>query len=117
MPGVDHAVAISGISALDNNASLQNAGAVYVVLKDWSQRGAGTGADLRSLYVALQSTLDDIPVATCVLLIPPPIQGIGNASGFTMQVELRDGNFDYAKLERLTRSIVADGGTQSALRR
>ena len=30
---------------------------------------------------------------------PPPIQGIGNAGGFTMQVELRDGSFDLAKLQ------------------
>jgi HAE1 family hydrophobic/amphiphilic exporter-1 len=115
LPGVDHAVAISGMSPLDNNASLQNAGAVYVVLKDWSQRGAGTGADLRSLYFSLQSALDKIPEANCLLLIPPPIQGIGNASGFTMQVELRDGSFDYAKLQGLTESIVADAVTQSAL--
>ena len=114
-PGVDHAVAISGISALDNNASLQNAGAVYVVLKDWSVRGRGTGADLRSLYFTLQSALDKLPDATCLVLIPPPIQGIGNASGFTMQVELRDGSFDFTKLERLTRTIIADGSTQSAL--
>jgi multidrug efflux pump subunit AcrB len=70
---------------------------------------------LRSLYVALQAALDKLPDASSLLLIPPPIQGIGNASGFTMRVELRDGAFDYAKLERLTRSIVAAGSTQSAL--
>lgn len=67
--GVDHAVAISGMSALDNNASLQNAGAVYVVLKDWSERGTGTGADLRSLYGKLQSALDKLPDANALLLI------------------------------------------------
>jgi hydrophobic/amphiphilic exporter-1 (mainly G- bacteria), HAE1 family len=114
-PGVDHAVAISGISPLDNSASLPNAGAVYVILKDWSLRGKGTGADLRSLYFTLQGALDKIQDANCLLIIPPPIQGIGNASGFTMQVELRDGNFDFTKLERLTRTIARDGGTQSAL--
>jgi HAE1 family hydrophobic/amphiphilic exporter-1 len=116
-PGVDHAVAISGMSALDNNASLPNAGVVYVVLKDWNERGAGTGADLRSLYFRLQSDLDMIDDATCLLLIPPPIQGIGNASGFTMQVELRDGGFDFDKLQRLTSAIIADGNAQSALQR
>ena len=116
-PGVDHAVAISGISPLDNSASLQNAGADYVILKDWSQRGSGTGADLRSLYFTLQTALNKLPDANSLLLIPPPIQGIGNASGFTMQVELRDGSTDFSKLERLTRTIVRDGGTQSALQR
>jgi HAE1 family hydrophobic/amphiphilic exporter-1 len=115
--GVDHAVAISGISALDNSASLQNAGAVYVILKDWSERKPGSGADLRSLYFALSGALDKLPDANALTLVPPPIQGIGNASGFTMQVELRDGNVDFPKLERLTRKIVADGTTQSAVQR
>jgi HAE1 family hydrophobic/amphiphilic exporter-1 len=50
-------------------------------------------------------------------LIPPPIQGIGNASGFTMQIEMRDGAFDYAKLERLARTIISNGSSQSALQR
>jgi HAE1 family hydrophobic/amphiphilic exporter-1 len=116
-PGVQDAVSISGLSALDNNASLQNAGVVYVVLKDWSERGASTGTDLRSLYLSLQKKLDGILDANCLLLIPPPIQGIGNSSGLTMQVELRDGEFDFSKLERLTRAMVSAGNTQSALQR
>ena len=37
--------------------------------------------------------------ARTLVLPPPPIQGIGNAAGFTMQVELRDGNSDFAKLQ------------------
>jgi HAE1 family hydrophobic/amphiphilic exporter-1 len=50
-------------------------------------------------------------------LVPPPIQGIGNASGFTMEVELKDGSFDYRKLQALTETIVHDAGTQSSLQR
>src|SRR5262249_1823269 len=46
--GVDKVVAISGISALDSNSTLANAGVAYVVLKDWSERG--NGEDLRSLF-------------------------------------------------------------------
>ena len=37
---------------------------------------------------------------------PPPIQGIGNAGGFTMQVQLRDGSFDFSKLQAITNAIV-----------
>jgi HAE1 family hydrophobic/amphiphilic exporter-1 len=46
---------------------------------------------------------------------PPPIQGVGNDAGFTMQVELRDGSFDMAKLQSVTNAIVANAKTQSAL--
>ena len=48
VPGVDQVIAISGISVLDNSATLANAGVAYVILKDWSVRKPGSGADLRS---------------------------------------------------------------------
>ncbi|GJD49261.1 Efflux pump membrane transporter BepG [Methylobacterium crusticola] len=116
-PGVDQVLTISGISALDNNATLPNAGVAYVVLKDWDARGKEKGQDLRSLYESLNRSLAAVEEAVTFVLVPPPIQGIGNASGFTMQVELRNGNFDYPLLESLARTMVANGGAQSALQR
>ena len=113
--GVDQAVAISGISALDNNASLSSTGVVYVVLKDWAVRGKA--ASLLPLYMALNKALDHLDDGIALVIPPPPIQGIGNAGGFTMQVELRDGSNDWAKLESLTRAIVQDGNSQSGLAR
>jgi HAE1 family hydrophobic/amphiphilic exporter-1 len=49
------------------------------------------------------------------VLIPPPIQGIGNSSGFNMMVELRDGSSDFTKLGRVTRALVATASSQSSL--
>ncbi len=115
--GVDQVVSISGISVLDNNATLANAGVAYVILKDWSLRKPGSGADLRSLVGNLQRELDKLQDAVALVLVPPPIQGIGNASGFTMQVELRDGSFDYTKLQTIAQTIVKDGNTQTGLQR
>ncbi|MFL5336429.1 MAG: efflux RND transporter permease subunit, partial [Geminicoccaceae bacterium] len=114
-PGVDHVVAISGISVLDNNATLANAGVVYVILKDWSQRGSGE--DLRSLYLGLSRALDRLDDGVGFVLVPPPIQGIGNSGGFTMEVQLKDGSSDYAKLQRVAQTIVANGNGQSGLQR
>jgi HAE1 family hydrophobic/amphiphilic exporter-1 len=51
------------------------------------------------------------------VLPPPPIQGIGNAAGFSMQVELRDGNSDFAKLQAITGAMVSNAESQSALQR
>ncbi|MEJ0016359.1 MAG: multidrug efflux RND transporter permease subunit [Acetobacteraceae bacterium] len=115
--GVANVVAIAGISVLDNSATLPNAGAAYITLTDWSQRGKGTGADLLSLYQNLQRELDKMTDAFSIVVIPPPIQGIGNSSGFTMQVEMRDGTFDYTKLQTMTRTIVSAGNSQSGLQR
>ena len=49
--------------------------------------------------------------ARTLVLPPPPIQGIGNAAGFAMQVELRDGNIDFAKLQAITDAMVANAQT------
>ncbi len=114
-PGVAQVITIAGISALDNSASLANAGVGYIILKDWDARGPGE--DLRSLVYGLNDKLSTILEARSLVLPPPPIQGIGNAAGFAMQVELRDGNSDYAKLQAITQAMVANAQTQSALQR
>ncbi len=54
-PGVDKVFSISGISVLDNNASLPSAGVVYVMLKDWSVREKAKGQDLLSLFRTLSA--------------------------------------------------------------
>jgi hydrophobic/amphiphilic exporter-1 (mainly G- bacteria), HAE1 family len=114
-PGVDQVVTIAGVSALDNNATLANAGVAYIILKDWSLRGKGE--DLLSLYNGLNESLGQLPDARVLVLPPPPIQGIGNASGFTMQVELRDGSFDLARLQASTNAMVQTAATQSGIQR
>ncbi len=114
VPGVDQVVSISGVSVLDNNATLANAGVAYVILKDWSVRGKGQ--DLRSIYVNLTKTLKAVDAATFVL-VPPAIQGIGNSGGFSMMIELRDGSFDFGKLQGVTRTVIARGQTQSGIAR
>jgi HAE1 family hydrophobic/amphiphilic exporter-1 len=113
--GVAQVITIAGISALDNSASLANAGVAYIILKDWDARGKGE--DLRSLVYGLNDKLTDVIEARTLVLPPPPIQGIGNAAGFAMQVELRDGNSDYAKLQAMTSAVVASAQSQSSLQR
>jgi HAE1 family hydrophobic/amphiphilic exporter-1 len=114
-PGVQQVISIAGISVLDNSSSLANAGVAYLILKDWSRRGPGE--DLRSLVFGINDKLAEIDEARILVIPPPPIQGIGNAAGFAMQVELRDGNADYAKLQAVTGAVVANAQTQSALQR
>ena len=114
-PGVDQVITIAGISALDNNATLANAGLAYIVLKDWAERGKGE--DLPSLYKDLNANLGSTGEARVIVLPPPAIQGIGNAAGFTMQIELRDGSFDLAKLQGSLNAVVETAETQSGIQR
>jgi hydrophobic/amphiphilic exporter-1 (mainly G- bacteria), HAE1 family len=114
-PGVAQVVTIAGISVLDNSASLANAGVAYIILKPWSERGAGQ--DLLSLFVGLNRSLGEIEEARSLVVPPPPIQGIGNAAGVTMQIELRDSSFDLAKLQATMDGLVANAASQSSLQR
>ena len=84
-PGVAHAISIGGVSPLDNNASLANAGAIYVMFKDWSKRGKGEG--ILDIYNNLSRKLSNFQDAACRVIVPPPIQGLGLSGGFQMEVE------------------------------
>jgi len=114
-PGVETVVTIAGLSALDNNSTLANAGVAYIILKDWSLRGKSE--DLASLYATLNKNLSDMADGRVLVLPPPPIQGIGNAAGFTLQIELRDGSFDLSKLQGSVNAVVNKAETQSGIQR
>jgi hydrophobic/amphiphilic exporter-1 (mainly G- bacteria), HAE1 family len=116
-PGVEHAITIGGISALDGNASLANAGVIYLTLKDWDERYKSKGQDLKGLYKTLSERLSHIESARVQVVPPPPIQGIGMSGGFQLQVELTDGSFDYRKLQRVSDLLVSEANTQSDLER
>jgi HAE1 family hydrophobic/amphiphilic exporter-1 len=99
---------------LDNSASLANGGAIYVILDTWSQRGKNE--DLLSLFQTMTSELGAIEEGDVYVLLPPPIQGIGNAAGFQMEIELRDKSFDYQKLQNVTQDIARKAASQSGIR-
>jgi HAE1 family hydrophobic/amphiphilic exporter-1 len=113
--GVQQVVTIAGVSALDNNATLANGGVAYIILKPWSERGRGE--DLRSLFLDLNRSLGGIEEARTLVLPPPAIQGLGAGAGASMQIELRDGSFDLAKLQGVVTAVVTNAETQSSLQR
>ncbi len=107
LPAVERTISIGGMSPLDNNASLANAGIIYIMLKDWSKRGKGE--DLLSIYNELSRRLKDYEAARTLVLVPPPIQGLGLSGGFQLELESTDGRNDFARLQ-----AVADAFTERA---
>ncbi len=49
-------ITIAGVSALDNSATLANAGVAYMILKDWGEREKHKGQDLLSLFTSLNAS-------------------------------------------------------------
>lgn len=113
--GVANVVAIDGISLLDNSSSLANAGVIYVIFKDWDVRGKSE--DLRAMYTKLNKIANNTLDANVMVVLPPPIQGLGLSGGFQMQVELQDGTFDYQKLQNVTDEMIARGNKQPEIQK
>jgi len=113
VPGVDKVFTVAGVSVLDGNASLSSAGLAYVVLKPWDERGSDQG--LLPTYQALNGALADLPDGSALVVPPPSIQGVGNTGGFSMIVQLRDGSFDFAKLDRAASAVRDNANGQSKL--
>ncbi|NDH67867.1 MAG: efflux RND transporter permease subunit [Gammaproteobacteria bacterium] len=113
--GIANVISIDGVSLLDNNSSLANAGIVYVIFKDWGERGSAEG--LLPLYHQLTKVAANTLDAQVTVVVPPAIQGLGLSGGFQMQIELQDGTFDYQKLQLVTDQLVKRGYDSPAIQK
>src|SRR6185295_13362168 len=76
----------------------------------------GKGEDLRSIYDSLSARLASYQSAATMVLVPPPIQGLGLSGGFQMQVELTDGHFDFERLQNVAQDIVSQARASPVIR-
>jgi HAE1 family hydrophobic/amphiphilic exporter-1 len=106
VPGVKNSLSIGGISPLDNSASLANAGIVYLMFDDWKERAKGQGEDLKTIIMTLMKKMSVLQDVNTMVLVPPPIQGLGLSGGFQMQVLMTDGSTDYGRLQKSTEALV-----------
>jgi hydrophobe/amphiphile efflux-1 (HAE1) family protein len=89
-PGVAHAVNIVGFSGA-TRTNQPNAGAVFVVLKDFAERSRDPNQSAQAIQQALLKKFSTIQDAMVLVVAPPPVRGIGNAGGFRMMVQDRSG--------------------------
>ena len=104
VPGVAHAANIVGFSgATFTNAP--NAGALFLVLDDFTKRGRDPRQSAAAIQAQLFRRLSSIQEAFIIPVLPPPVIGIGTAGGFRMMVEDRAGQGSQA-LRAATESLV-----------
>ena len=116
IPGVDQVLSDSGMSMLDNSADLFNVATAWVMEKPFDERLKAKDQDFITIYKRLQQALAALPDGKAFILPPPPIQGIGNAGGFQMQLELLGGSTDYQKLGNLTDQMIKEANSDPTLR-
>ncbi|MCP2937549.1 efflux RND transporter permease subunit, partial [Salmonella enterica subsp. enterica serovar Typhimurium] len=77
-----------------------------VALKPWADR-SGTPNSSTTLVGKINGFAQGIASATIFALDPPPIQALGNATGFSMKIEDRGGTAGAAGLAAARDAILA----------
>ena len=94
VPGIENSVAFPGLS-INGFTAAPNAGIVFFGLSDFAKRTAPSqSAD--AIAGQVNQRLGEIQDAFLFVLSPPPVSGLGNASGFKLQLQDRDGQGEAA---------------------
>jgi multidrug efflux pump len=113
IPGVAHTLSISGQSFL-LNANGSNFGSCFVTLDDFSHRHAASEYDEAIAQTLRKRFSTEIDTAQIQVFRAPPIQGLGTAGGFKLQVEQR-GYSDLQALQRQCDQLVAEASKDRRL--
>ncbi len=113
VPGVDNTVEITGLSALDNT-NRPNAMTMFLTLKPFDERKGHPEQTMNAILGAVQGKVSTIQDAFILVVPPPPVQGIGNAGGFKLQVQDRRAVGTQA-LAAAANSLIAAGEKQGGL--
>lgn len=111
--GVETFITINGFSMM-SGANSSNAGTIFVILKNWSQRKA-SGESAQSLVNAFNGmAYVKIPEAQTFAVLPPAIPGLGQSSGFEVMLEDIN-NYGPQKLQEMTDELMMAGNQTAGL--
>jgi HAE1 family hydrophobic/amphiphilic exporter-1/multidrug efflux pump len=88
IPGVEEVLTMGGLNLL-TNAYTSNNSSIIVMLKPWEERG--DEEQLKPILLAANKKFSAYPEAISLVFPPPPINGLGNASGFVFELQDRLG--------------------------
>ncbi len=112
VPGAAHAVGFAGFSAATRSNN-SNAGAIFVPLKPFDERKRH-GPSATAITQDLRQRLSGIQEARIAVFPPPPVQGLGTAGGFKLEVQDREGA-GLRALQASTEALAAAGNQQPGL--
>jgi len=114
-PGVDHFAAFSGFNILGGGATSNN-GTIFCTLKPWDQRKENSEKIPGIINVIKQRAMAaGIKNANLVVIPPPPIPGIGQAAGFSMQIQQGNTSDDIHAFETVVKRFIAEAHKNPAI--
>jgi multidrug efflux pump len=99
--GIEDVTFLTGFSFLGQG---QNTAQAFVTLKDWSERGPQDSA--AAIVADINNSLKSIKDAKVSALQPPPIDNLGNSSGFSFRLQDR-GQKGYTALMQAKDQLLA----------
>ena len=109
VPGIEGTFAITGLNLL-SGTNQTNAATMFLPLKHFSKRNGKPAESAEALSGYLMGEFGRIQEGFSLVLMPPPVQGIGQAGGFKMQVEDRSGRATPQQLQAATDALIAAAG-------
>jgi hydrophobic/amphiphilic exporter-1 (mainly G- bacteria), HAE1 family len=114
-PGVTHFAAFSGFNILNGGANSNN-GTIFCTLKNWDERKEAGQKIPGIINVIKQRVIAaGIKNANVVVIPPPPIPGIGQAAGFSMQIQQGNTSDDIHAFETVVKKFVAEAHKNPAI--
>jgi hydrophobic/amphiphilic exporter-1 (mainly G- bacteria), HAE1 family len=110
VPGVFHVAALGGLNVL-TGGSKSNSGTIFMQLKPWEQREKKS-EQLMGVIAELNKRFAVLKEAKIVVIPPPAIPGLGNAGGFSIQIEQRQSNDSISTFEKVVNNFVAEANKQ-----
>lgn len=107
--GVGNTTLILGFSF---SGSGQNAALAFTTLKDWSERGADDSA--QSIADRATMAFTQLKDAVAYAVLPPPIDGLGESTGFEFRLQDR-GGMGHAALMAARDTLLANAGKSKVL--
>jgi multidrug efflux pump len=89
IPGIEHSVAFPGLSIAGFSAA-PNEGIVFFPLKPFEERRSAA-LSKNAILGRVNGAIQQIQGARMFVVPPPAVEGLGNAGGFKLQVQDRDG--------------------------
>jgi len=112
--GIHDIFSITGFN-LFTGTNQTNAATIFLPLDTFQSRSGDPTQTADALAGQLMGAFSQVQEAFSLVLSPPPVQGIGTASGFKMQIEDRSGLGTPQDLETVTNSLMAEARKDSRL--
>ena len=106
IPGVYHVAALGGLNFLTGGVK-SNSGSMFMQLKPWDERKKDS-EKIDGIVAELNKRFATIKQARIIVVKPPAIPGLGNAGGFSIQIEQKQSNDSIQAFSKVVNNFIAD---------